>query len=258
MNMAGPIAAFIVIFSVVVVVHEAGHYLAAKWCRVPISEFSLGFPGTLVVMTLGRYRETAFTIRLLPFGGFVRFGNAGYPEDDGAVFDGLLPSHKAVILVAGSLFNLFTGFLLLVAALMAVRGLGLIDSSKAALELMGQVVSETFSALVYLNFHGVIGPVGAAVVASEVMKQGLWPMVGFAGLMSFSVGIMNLLPVPGFDGWHVVLAGIEAVRGKPFNGRFHALAGAAGFVVIVVLMVAVTFLDVTSIHDVINITCTTR
>lgn len=264
MNMAGPIAAFIGIFSVVVVVHETGHYLAAKWCRVPISEFSIGFPGTLVVMTLGRYRETAFTVRLLPFGGFVRFGTAGDTgEDSGtvndeAVFESLSPSKKAIIMFAGCAVNLVAGALLMVAALMVVRGLGFLDAAVAVLGMIETIIIETSSALVHADVSGVIGPVGAAVIARDIVLKGLWPLVGFAGLMSYSVGLMNLLPVPGFDGWHVCLAGIEAVRGMPFGRKFHAVAGAVSFVFVFVLMVAVTYHDVTRITNVSNITNVTN
>lgn len=267
MSLAGPVAAFMGVLSGVVVVHEAGHYLAARRCGVPVSEFCIGFPGTPVLLTFWRYQETVFTIRLLPFGGFVRFGNAGDTEVDEAVFEELSPGEKTAILAAGSAVNLVAGFTLMVAALMAVRGLGLINSSAAVLGMMRMIVSAVFSSLVHLDVSGVSGPVGTAVVARDVMMKGLWPLVGFSGLLNFSVGIMNLLPVPGFDGWHVTLAGIEAVRGKPFSGRFHAVAGAAGFVFIVALMVAVTIndvtriiniTDVTNVTNVTNISCTTR
>jgi membrane-associated protease RseP (regulator of RpoE activity) len=222
---------------------------------VPISEFCIGFPGTPVIWQFGRYRETVFTIRLLPFGGFVRFGA---DWDDEAIFESLSPNKKAIILVAGSAVNLVAGFLLMVVALVAVRGLGYIDAAAAVFGMMRMIVCEVFLSLVHLDVSGVSGPVGAAVVAREVMTKGFWPMVGFIGLMSFSVGIMNLLPVPGFDGWHVLLAGIEAVRGKPFSRRFQVVAGAAGFLVIVALMVAVAYHDVTRIANVPDVTNVTK
>jgi membrane-associated protease RseP (regulator of RpoE activity) len=268
MSMAGPIAAFTGIFSAVVLVHETGHYTAARWCVVPVAEFCIGFPGTPVLYTFWRHRGTSFTVRLLPFGGFVRFGDdwsTGCAKDTGedsesagpdreesitaseegtSAFECLPPCKKAIILVAGSLVNLVAGACLMVAAIMAIKGLGFLNAATAIVELMGMVFSETFSALLHCNVSGVVGPVGAAGITRDVLSKGVWPLVGFVGLMNFSVGIMNLLPVPGFDGWHVMLAAIEAARGKPLSGRFQALAGATGFAVIVALMVVVTYRDI--------------
>ena len=76
-SMAGPATAFVGIFSGVVVLHETGHFLAAKRYGIPVAEFSIGFPSTPVLWTFWRYRKTAFTLRLLPFGGFVSFVDAG-------------------------------------------------------------------------------------------------------------------------------------------------------------------------------------
>ena len=235
---------------------------------MPVAEFCIGFPGTPVILTLWRYGETSFTVRLLPFGGFVRFGDDGNTgcakgtgedsksagsdgedsittgEEGTADFESLPPGNKAAILIAGSLFNLVAGACLMVSAIMAIKGLCFLDATAAVISLAGMVVKETFSALLHCDLSGFSGPVGAAGITRDVMAKGLWPLVGFAGLMSFSMGIMNLLPVPGFDGGHVVLAGIEAVRGRPLSGRFQALAGAASFAVVVVLMVAVTCHDV--------------
>jgi len=259
--MAEPVAAFTGIFSGVVIIHEAGHYLAARCFGVPVAEFCIGFPGTPIIMTLFRHRETSFTMRLLLFGGFVRFDDADEAEDTGensdpaatawetseegtAAFKYLPSGKKAVILVAGSLVNLVAGACLMVPAVMMVKGLGILDGAAAVMGLMGIVVYETFSALLHCDLSGFSGPVGAAGLTRDVMVKGLWPMVGFAGLLSSSMGIMNLLPVPGFDGWHICLAGIEAVRGRPLSDKWHAMAGAAGFAVVVVLMVAITYHDI--------------
>jgi regulator of sigma E protease len=259
MSIAGPVAVFTGIFSGVVVIHEAGHFLAARRCRVPVAEFSIGFPGTPVVLKLFRHRETTFTLRLLPFGGFVRLGDVvdsgdvsgtdgttePVQEDNTEAFEDLPPCKKAIILVAGSLVNLVAGACLMVATIMITKGLDFLEATTAVTGLMGMVIKETLSALTNCNVNGIVGPVGAAGITRDVLARGLWPLVGLSGLMSISVGIMNLLPVPGFDGWHLGMAGIEAATGKPLSGRFQAMACAAGFAVVVVLMVVVTYHDVT-------------
>ena len=165
-------------------------------------------------------------------------------EGEIAPFNSLPPYKKAVIQIAGSLSNLVAGSIFMVAATMMIKGLGVIDATAAVVGLTRMVVYETFTVLIHCNVSGISGPVGAAAVTRDIMAKGLWPMVGFAGLLSFSMGVMNLMPVPGFDGWHICMAGIEAVQGKPLSGKFQAMAGAAGFAVVVALLVVVTYHDI--------------
>ena len=64
---------FIAVFSAVVLVHELGHFMAARRSGVKVYKFSIGFPFSPRLCTLFRNKETVFTLRLLPLGGFVRF-----------------------------------------------------------------------------------------------------------------------------------------------------------------------------------------
>jgi regulator of sigma E protease len=61
--------AFIVLVGIMVVVHEAGHFIVAKLCKVRVEAFSIGFGPRLFGITLG---ETEYKVCLLPFGGFVK------------------------------------------------------------------------------------------------------------------------------------------------------------------------------------------
>lgn len=67
---------FIVVFAILVILHEFGHYYAAKKAGILVREFAVGFGPKLVSF---RKDETTFTIRLLPMGGYVRM--AGYEEE---------------------------------------------------------------------------------------------------------------------------------------------------------------------------------
>jgi regulator of sigma E protease len=69
--------AFVIVFSIVVLVHEFGHFIAARKAGVKVYEFSIGFPFSPKVLTLFRHKETEFTLRLLPLGGFVSFSKTG-------------------------------------------------------------------------------------------------------------------------------------------------------------------------------------
>jgi regulator of sigma E protease len=67
---------FLIILSLLVFVHEAGHFIAAKRSGVLVEEFGFGYPPRVFGI---KYGETLYSINLLPFGGFVRL----YGEDDG-------------------------------------------------------------------------------------------------------------------------------------------------------------------------------
>jgi regulator of sigma E protease len=60
----------ILILSFLVIIHELGHFLAAKWAKVKVEEFGLGYPPK--VATLFRFWGTDFSLNWIPFGGFVR------------------------------------------------------------------------------------------------------------------------------------------------------------------------------------------
>ncbi|NLI00194.1 MAG: site-2 protease family protein [Chthonomonadales bacterium] len=68
----------IVTISLLVLAHEAGHFLMARWCRMRVEDFSLFFGP--VIARLGRRGDTEFHIRSIPFGGFVRIAGME-PED---------------------------------------------------------------------------------------------------------------------------------------------------------------------------------
>ncbi len=90
---------FLVVFSIVVLVHEYGHFIAARRAGVKVYEFSVGFPFSPKIVTLFRNKETEFTLRLLPLGGFVSFSKDG-DEDAKALFDAFYLD-RAMIMASG-------------------------------------------------------------------------------------------------------------------------------------------------------------
>lgn len=97
------IIAFLLVFGILVFVHELGHFLAAKLTGVAVHEFAIGF-GPKVFSR--KYKETEYTLRLFPLGGFVKpKGERGEktPDKDAYINKPLLS--KVFILVAGVVMN---------------------------------------------------------------------------------------------------------------------------------------------------------
>jgi len=103
---------FIVILSVLVIIHEAGHFLLAKKNKIKVKEFGLGYPPRL--LKLFRRKETIFSINLIPFGGFVQMEGENGPEesdDQSGSFHHKTAKARLEVILAGVLFNFIFGIL---------------------------------------------------------------------------------------------------------------------------------------------------
>ncbi|GMR24419.1 MAG: RIP metalloprotease RseP [Acidobacteriota bacterium] len=104
--------AFIFVLGVLVFVHEAGHFITAKWVGVRVKVFSLGFPPKLIGRTWG---DTEYRIGALPLGGYVKMAgdnpmeSTGDPEE----FMSRTKWERLAILVAGPLMNLVLAIIIL-------------------------------------------------------------------------------------------------------------------------------------------------
>ena len=101
----------ILIFGVLIAVHELGHFLAAKLFGVRVNEFSIGMGPAVWQRKKG---ETAYSLRLLPIGGFCAMEGEEEGSDDPRALNnkGMFP--RFVIFAAGAFMNFLTGFLILV------------------------------------------------------------------------------------------------------------------------------------------------
>ncbi len=108
MSLVHTVAAFIIALGVLIVVHEYGHYLVARLCRVKVLRFSVGFGRPLATWRLGPDR-TEWVIAAVPFGGYVKMldereGPVAAHEADRA-FNRQGVWRRILIVIAGPLFN---------------------------------------------------------------------------------------------------------------------------------------------------------
>ena len=99
----------ILIFGILVAIHEFGHFITAKLCGVRVLEFSIGM-GPQLLRKQGK--ETLYSLRLLPIGGFCAMEEDEASDDPRAFPNQSLPK-KLLILVAGAVINFLLGFLLI-------------------------------------------------------------------------------------------------------------------------------------------------
>lgn len=89
------------------------------------------------------------------------------------------------------------------------------------------------------------GPVTIADIAGKTAEHGMKSYIEFLALVSISLGIMNLLPVPVLDGGHLVYYAAEWIRGKPLSERIQAIGQRFGIAVMLMLMMVAFFNDIT-------------
>ncbi len=113
---------------------------------------------------------------------------------------------------------------------------------------LGEAVHETWSIVdstlssVAGMFSGrtstaqISGPIGIARVSGQVAALGLIPLVNLAAILSISIGLINLFPIPMLDGGHLAFYAIEALRGRPLPERAQEIGYGIGFAIVLGLM----------------------
>lgn len=101
----------ILIFGILIFVHELGHFLAAKRFGVRVNEFAICMGPALLKKTVG---ETTYSLRCIPIGGYCAMEGEDEVSDDPRAFSAAKPLHKAIILIAGSAMNFLAGLLVLI------------------------------------------------------------------------------------------------------------------------------------------------
>jgi regulator of sigma E protease len=88
------------------------------------------------------------------------------------------------------------------------------------------------------------GPLRIAQISGQVASIGLAPLVHLAAVLSISIGLLNLFPVPLLDGGHLLFYAVEAVRGRPLSERAQEMGFRIGLGLVLMLMVFATYNDI--------------
>ena len=87
-------------------------------------------------------------------------------------------------------------------------------------------------------------PRGRIYLMKMAAEEGMPYFLNLAAVISISIGLLNLFPVPLLDGGHLMFYGIEAVRGKPLSERAQEVGFRIGFAIVVMLMIFATYNDI--------------
>jgi regulator of sigma E protease len=88
------------------------------------------------------------------------------------------------------------------------------------------------------------GPIRIAQMSGQVATMGFVALIHLAAVLSVSIGLLNLFPIPLLDGGHLLFYGIEALRGRPLSERAQEVGFRIGLAIVLMLMIFATFNDI--------------
>lgn len=336
LNVAGTVLLTVLIFGLIIFIHELGHFLTAKATKIKVNEFALGMGPALVHFTRG---ETKYALRLFPIGGYVSMEGENEDSDDDRSFGHRPVWCRILVVVAGALMNLVLGFIIVLIitanqSAVASTTIAVFDSqatSNTALKENDEIIkingspvridydiifslvrdtdgkadfvvrrdgevvtladvpfpvqktaegqtirldfkvfpveknifsvtrqaffySVTIARVVWISLLDLItgkfgvqqlsGPVGVSQAIGQASSIGWQSVFSLAAFITINVGIFNLLPLPALDGGRLLFLIIEIIRRKPVNSKYEGFVHTAGFALLILLMIVVTFNDI--------------
>lgn len=105
-----PIIIAVLFFQLIIVIHEGGHFVAARLMKIKVNEFSIGMGPKLIQFTKG---ETKYTLRLVLFGGYCAMEGEDSDSDDENAFSNKRVIQRIFVVVAGAFMNLVLGLVII-------------------------------------------------------------------------------------------------------------------------------------------------
>jgi len=220
-------------------IHEGGHFLIAKLCKVKVNEFAIGFGPTIWKK---QTKETKYALRLIPLGGFVSMeGEEEHSDEEGSFSKASIPKRIAIV-AAGAVVNIVFGLLVFFVLIWIVYG-----NFAIAMQATGDFII-TLGESIKMIFTGGVGvddlsgPVGISGVVAQTTNIANY--IYILAVISVSLGVTNLLPIPALDGGKILLLIIEAIRRKPLKQETEIQIQLLGFSLLIALSLYVTYNDV--------------
>lgn len=124
---AYPIIIAILFFELIIIVHEGGHFVAARLMKIKVNEFSIGMGPKLIQFTR---KDTKYTLRLILFGGYCSMEGENEDSDDAGAFVNKKVWQRIFVVVAGAVMNLILGFIIVLIIICSQNLVGTTEIAK--------------------------------------------------------------------------------------------------------------------------------
>lgn len=219
-----------------ILVHELGHFLAARWTGIPVARFSIGFGPKLWAY---RGAVTEYWLSAIPLGGYV----LPQVEDEHAYF--AIPLRRRIAFcLGGPLANLVLAIPLFMIINVMAGNVSAYAILVAPVIQTGHALVHVLAAIPALFTHAdqLSSILGIVVQGKDFVGADLTRGVQFAILMSTNLAVFNLLPIPALDGGKLLLHLCEAIY--PKATRVFVPLSVLGLVLLVALIAYATVLDI--------------
>jgi regulator of sigma E protease len=127
-----------------------------------------------------------------------------------------------------------------------------IEATGRAIEQTGLVITQSLTYIGRIivgeeSADQLSGPVRVAKISGDVATLGFVALIQLAAVISVSIGMINLFPIPMLDGGHLVFYAYEAIRGRPLSERSQEIGFRFGLAMVLGLMVFATWNDITAL-----------
>jgi len=222
---------------VIILIHEAGHFFAARAAGIPVERFSIGFGPKLWRKKTAS--GTEFALSAIPIGGYL------LPAVSSEAEWFIIPVRKRILLSAGGPAANLIAALVTIGAVNLLRGnVSFYAAAVAPFEQLWGIMTSMVTALPKLfsqpdQLSGIVGIVaqGGAMVEGSMIK-----LLKFSIIININLAVLNLLPLPALDGGKILLNILEALH--PRLRSLQMPLSLAGWFAIIGLMVYVTVLDI--------------
>ncbi len=178
MSTVGTILLAIVIFGLLIFVHEFGHYFFARLFKVKIHEFSIGM-GPKIVEYTSKKTGINYAISAVPIGGYVAMAGENDESDDPNSFDKKPAWQRFIITVAGATVNITVGFIMLIIYTSLVKVGGTVVGEFIPTEQTGYEITTSEQGLMLYDKIVEIDGKGVAIadqLSYEIMRRGYEPI----------------------------------------------------------------------------------
>jgi regulator of sigma E protease len=226
----------VAVIGFIILIHEAGHLLAARAAGIPVERFSIGFGPALARMRRG---GTEYRLCAVPLGGYL----LPAVRDEQEYFS-IAPYRRVLLSLGGPLANIAAALLLFAAYSIAVSGPTVEGALIGPFSKTVNFITQFFSSIagIFSGHDKLSGAIGIVAQGGAFIKVDAARTAVFAAVLNLNLGFFNLLPVPALDGGKVLLGLAEMLF--PAARKAHAPLAIAGWIVMLGLLVYATALDI--------------
>lgn len=195
--------AYLIVYFIIIL-HEFGHFFAAKTINLPMTVFSIGIGPNLYRFV---YKGVSFEFKLLPARGFVKTDTEK---------EETLPLYQKCIFYLAGIFVNIASFFIGLSIYLVQQGQSVLESIKLVYHKLIALFPMFYSIITQLKFSDIYTPerdlensIGVYISAAEIAQE-FW--LGFA-VISIFLALFNLIPIPVLDGGRVVLAIFNSLLG---------------------------------------------